>query len=418
MGEKLYGLVGRTLGHSWSVPIHRALGCKNYRLYEVEPEGLADFLAREDLGGLNVTIPYKRDVIPFCQELDEGARAIGSVNTIVRGADGKLRGYNTDLAGFRLIARKAGADFSGKKVVVMGNGGASLTVQAAARMGGAREVAVISLEGPDNYQNLPRRHADADILINATPVGMWPKAEGQLVDLKIFSRLSAVLDLIYNPLRTGLLLQAEELGIPCCGGLPMLVEQAVKAEERFFGSAIPPKAGEEILARLWRERSNLVLVGMPGCGKTTVGALLAGLSGRPLADLDGEIARRAGKSIPDIFREDGEPAFRELEAAVLAEFAEQTGQIIATGGGAVLREENRAALRRTGRVYWLRRDLARLPTGGRPLSQAGSLEEMYRARLPLYTAAADLAVDNNKPAAETAGEIWRDYCAYSGDQRP
>lgn len=414
MGETLYGLLGRKLGHSWSAPIHRALGCGDYRLYEVEPEQLAGFLARENVGGLNVTIPYKRDVIPFCQELDEGAKAIGSVNTIVRGADGKLRGYNTDLAGFRLIAKKAGADFSGKKVVVMGDGGASLTVQAAAKMGGAREIAVISLEGPDNYQNLPERHSDAEILVNATPVGMWPRVEGQLVDLTIFPRLSAVLDLIYNPLRTNLLLQAEALGIPCCGGLPMLVEQAVKAEEHFFGKPIPETAGEEIFAKLWQDQANIVLIGMPGCGKTTVGEALARLSGKPFIDLDLEIVRRAGKSIPDIFREEGEPAFRELESQVLAEFAGKDGQIIATGGGAVLREENRAALRRTGRVYLLRRALEKLPTDGRPLSQAGDLAKMYQDRLPAYTAAADLAVDNDGEIEQAAGVIWRDFCENSG----
>jgi len=414
MGEKVYGLLGRKLGHSWSVPIHRALGCQDYRLYELEPEQLAAFLSREDIGGLNVTIPYKREVIPFCHQLDEGAKAIGSVNTIVRGADGKLRGYNTDLGGFRLIAKRAGADFSGKKVVVMGDGGASLTVQAAARLGGAREVAVISLEGPDNYGNLAERHSDADILVNATPVGMWPKVEGQLADLTVFPRLTAVLDLVYNPLRTNLLLQAEALGIPCCGGLPMLVEQAVEAEEFFFGKTFPETAGEDILKRLWQGRANLVLVGMPGCGKTTVGKALAGLSGKPFVDLDAEIVRRAGRPIPDIFRQEGEAAFRELERKVLAEFANEPGQIIATGGGAVLREENRKALRRIGRVYFLRRALEQLPTDGRPLSQAGDLSKMYRERLPLYTAAADLAVDNDVSAEETAQRIWRDHCAHPG----
>lgn len=415
MAEKIYGLLGRKLGHSWSVPIHQALGCQSYRLYEVEPEALPGFLAKEEIGGLNVTIPYKREVIPFCQELDQGAKAIGSVNTIVRGADGKLRGYNTDLAGFQLIARKAGADFSGKKVVVMGDGGASLTVQAAAKMGGAKEVAVISLEGPDNYRNLPRRHANADILINATPVGMWPKAEGQLVDLKIFTRLSAVLDLIYNPLRTGLLLQARELGIPCCGGLPMLVEQAVKAEEHFFGREYPKEAGEKILARLWQNRANLVLVGMPGCGKSTLGRELAALSGRRLIDLDGEITRRAGRPIPEIFKTQGEEAFRQMEAETLAEFAGGEGQLIATGGGAVLRDENRRALRRTGRVYWLRRDIGLLPTAGRPVSQASDLGELYRRREPFYRAAADRIVENDRTVSEAAREIWGDFCAHPGD---
>ena len=226
MGEKVYGLLGRKLGHSWSVPIHRALGCPDYRLWEVEPEDLPAFLSREDIGGLNVTIPYKRDVIPFCQELDRGAQAIGSVNTLVRGADGRLRGYNTDLVGFLTMARRAGIPFAGRKVLVLGSGGASLTVQAAARMEGAGEVAVISRTGPDNYENLRERHGGAQILVNATPAGMWPQVEEQPVDLALLPRLEGVLDLIYNPLRTNLLLQAQALGLPCSGGLPMLVEQA------------------------------------------------------------------------------------------------------------------------------------------------------------------------------------------------
>lgn len=414
MGEKLYGLLGRKLGHSWSAPIHRALGCGDYRMLEVEPKELTAFLSREEIGGLNVTIPYKKAVIPLCREVEEEAAAIGSVNTLVRGADGALRGYNTDIDGFRLIAKLAGADFSGKKVVVLGTGGASLTVQAAARMAGAGELAVISRTGPDNYENLAERHGDADILINATPVGMWPKVGEQPVDLKIFPKLSAVLDLIYNPLRTGLLLQAQELGISCCGGLPMLVEQAVRAEERFFGKTFPQGTGEKILSDLWRQRANIVLVGMPGSGKSTVGKQLAKRTGRPLIDLDGEIVRRAGKSIPEIFKEEGEAAFRELESGLLAEFSDRTGQIIATGGGAVLRPENRTALRRTGRVYWLCREPSELPTHGRPLSQGADLEQMYRTRRPLYAAAADCAVESGKTPEETAGKIWRDFCAYPG----
>ena len=408
MSEKCYGLLGRRLGHSWSVPIHKALGREGYRLFELEPEQLGDFLRREDVGGLNVTIPYKRDVMRFCGVIDPAAEAIGSVNTLVR-RDGKLWGYNTDIDGFLYMLRRADISLAGKKVVILGSGGASLTAQAAARMEGAREIAVVSRSGPDNYETLPERHGDAEVLINTTPVGMWPHMDGAPVDLRRLSGLTDVADVIYNPGRTDLLLQAEALGLRHAGGLSMLVHQAKRAEELFFDKPIPDGETEAITARLWREMTNLVLVGMPGSGKTTVGKLLAERSGKPFVDLDGEIARRAGMSIPEMFASQGEGPFRQLEHEVLTEACAKSGQIIATGGGAVLREENRAAMRRTGRVYRLRRRLEDLPTEGRPLSQAGRLEEMERLRDPLYAAAADREIWNVNSPAEAAGEIWRDF---------
>ncbi len=408
MSEKCYGLLGRRLGHSWSVPIHQALGCEGYRLFELEPEALGDFLRREDVGGLNVTIPYKRDVMKYCDALDIAAEAIGSVNTLVR-REGKLWGYNTDIDGFLYMLRRADISLAGKKVVILGSGGASLTAQAAARMEGAREVVVVSRSGPDNYETLPERHGDAEVLINTTPVGMWPHMDETPLDLRRLPGLTDVADVIYNPGRTDLLLQAEALGLRHAGGLPMLVHQAKRAEELFFDKSIPDGETEAITARLWRERMNLVLVGMPGSGKTTVGKLLAERSGKSFVDLDEEIARRAGKSIPEIFASQGEGPFRQLEQEVLTEACAKSGQIIATGGGAVLREENRTAMRRTGRVYRLRRRLEDLPTEGRPLSQAGRLEEMERLRDPLYRAAADREIWNVNSPAEIAGEIWRDF---------
>ena len=414
MGEKIYGLLGRRLGHSWSVPIHQALGCEDYRLIELEPEQLGDFLRREDIGGLNVTIPYKRDVMAFCDVIDEGAKAIGSVNTIVR-REGKLYGYNTDIDGFLYMLRRADISLAGKKVLILGSGGASLTAQAAARREGAREVVVVSRSGPDNYENLPQRHGDAEVLVNTTPVGMWPDMAGRPVDLLAFPDMEAVADVIYNPGRTGLLLQAKKGGLRRTGGLPMLVAQAKRAEELFFDKAIPDGETENIIAQLWRDRTNLVLVGMPGCGKTTVGRALARLSGKPFVDLDERIVDSAGASIPEIFAQEGEETFRHLESLVLDDVCTQGGQVIATGGGAVLQAENRAAMRRTGRVYFLRRALEELPTDGRPLSQKGSLEEMYRARKPLYSAAADVVIDNNVALEETAELIWRDFCEHSGD---
>ena len=408
MGEKIYGLLGRRLGHSWSVPIHQALGCEDYRLIELEPEALGDFLRREEIGGLNVTIPYKREVMAFCDVIDPAAEAIGSVNTIVR-RGGKLYGYNTDIDGFLYMLRRAKISLTGKKVLILGSGGASLTAQAAARREGAREVVVVSRTGPDNYENLPQRHGDAEALVNTTPVGMWPNVEGSPVDLRLLPAVTDVVDVIYNPGRTNLLLQAEECGLRRTGGLSMLAAQAVRAEELFFDKTIPGGETENIITRLWQDRTNLVLVGMPGCGKTTVGQALARLSGKPFVDLDGEIVRRAGKPIPEIFAQDGEAAFRDLESQVLAEVCAGHGQVVATGGGAVLREENRRAMRRTGRVYVLRRALELLPTDGRPLSRQGGLEEMYQARRPMYSAAADVHVDNSAGVEETAGLIWRDF---------
>ncbi len=414
MGEKVYGLLGRKLGHSWSVPIHAALGCAGYRLYELEPEKLTAFLRRTDIGGLNVTIPYKRDVMPLCDEIDPAAADIGSVNTLVRGADGKLRGYNTDIDGFCYMARRAGIGFAGKKVVVLGSGGASLTAQAAARREGAQEITVISRSGPDNYGNLDR-HADAEIVVNTTPVGMYPGNGAAPVDLSAFPRCEGVLDVIYNPRRTALLLQAEALGIPCCDGLPMLVAQAKTAEERFFGKPISDEENERILSQLRREMGNIVLIGMPGSGKSSIGQLLADLTGREAVDIDQKIADRAGCSIPEIFAQGGEAAFRVLEREETAKAGALTGKILLTGGGVVKTPENYGALRQNGRVYHLLRDLNVLPTDGRPLSQGADLAEMWREREPLYRKFRDVSIDNNCPAAETAQAIWRDFCAHIGD---
>ena len=320
MDERIYGLLGRKLGHSWSVPIHAALGNGAYRLLELEPDGLAPFLHRKDIGGLNVTIPYKRDVMPLCDEIDPAAEAIGSVNTIVRCADGKLVGYNTDIDGFLYMACRAGISLSGKKVVILGSGGASLTAQTAARQGGAAEVVVVSRFGPDNYDNLSR-HADAEILVNATPVGMYPGNGQSPVDLSVFPVCQGVLDVIYNPRRTALLLQAEARSIPCSDGLPMLVAQAVAAEERFFNRSIPAGENERILVQLRREMTNLILIGMPGSGKTTVGEALSRLTGREAVDLDQMIETTAGCSIPEIFQREGESGFRARERAAAEEAA-------------------------------------------------------------------------------------------------
>lgn len=413
MADRIYGLLGARLGHSWSVPIHAALGNDAYRLYELEPSELAAFLRREDIGGLNVTIPYKRDVMPLCDGLHPAAKAIGSVNTIVRQRDGALVGYNTDIDGFLYMAHRAGISLDGKKVMILGTGGASLTAQAAARHARAREIVVISRSGPDDYDHLDR-HADAEVIVNTTPVGMFPHTGAAPVDLTHFPQCRGLLDVIYNPRRTALVLQAEALGIPCSDGLPMLVAQAKRAEEHFFRRTIPDRENERILAQLRQETCNIVLIGMPGCGKTTVGQALAALSGREPLDLDQRIVEKAGKSIPEIFAEQGEAAFRALEREVVAEAGRLTGRLLLTGGGVVTVPENYAPLRQNGRIYHLVRDLESLPTEGRPLSQSTGLRALWEQRAPLYARFRDVIIQNSGTVQETAQEIWRDFCAHSG----
>ena len=410
--EKIYGLLGRKLGHSWSAPIHQELGCDSYRLIELEPEELESFLRQPGIGGLNVTIPYKKAVMAFCDVIDDTARAIGSVNTIV-GRYGKLYGYNTDAAGFIWMAERAGISFEGKKVVILGSGGASVTAQTMTRLGGARQVVVISRSGEDNYENLSR-HDDADIVVNTTPVGMYPHTGEAPVDLRAFPRCSGVLDVVYNPRRTALILQAEELGIPCSDGLPMLVRQAVAAEEHFFSRTIPDSENERILGKLRQEMTNIVLIGMPGSGKSSVGARLAELTGREAVDLDKLIVQKAGMSIPEIFAAQGEAAFRALEREVTTEAGKLSGKILLTGGGVVKDERNYAPLRQNGRIYHLLRDLELLPTEGRPLSQTTKLTAMWEERRPMYERFRDAVIDNNGVMEDTVQTIWRDFCENSG----
>ena len=414
MTEKIFGLLGRKLGYSWSPPIHAALGCQNYGLIELEPENLPAFLARPDLGGINVTIPYKLAVMPHCDVIDETALAIGSVNTLVRRPDGKLYAWNTDAAGFSWMAKRAGISFAGAKVAVLGSGGASLTAQAVARTEGAREVVVISRSGENNYSNLSR-HANADIVVNATPVGTFPHNGEAPVDLTAFPACRGVLDLIYNPRRTALLLQAESLGIPCSDGLPMLVAQAKAAEEHFFEKSIPDSENERILTMLRREMTNVVLIGMPGSGKSSVGEALAALTGREAIDIDQLIEEKAGCSIPEIFARGGEAEFRRLERETTAEAGKLSEKILIIGGGVVKDPRNYAALHQNGRIYQLVRDLNILPTDGRPLSQGTDLLAMWMERAPLYARFRDVAIENSGAIEDTAACIWRDFFENSGN---
>ena len=397
------GLLGRRLGHSYSPMLHALLGDYEYLLYEREPDAVEDFIRRGGWDAINVTIPYKKTVVPFLDQLSEGARALGSVNTIVRRADGTLFGDNTDVFGFTYMLRRSGVNPAGKKALVLGSGGASVTVQSVLRGLGA-QVVVISRTGADNYDNLSR-HRDARLIVNATPVGMYPNNGVSPVDLAAFPACEGALDLIYNPARTAFLLQAEALGIPHENGLSMLAAQAKRASELFTGKSLPDEQVERSIRAVERSLQNIALIGMPGCGKSTLARLLGERLSRPVLELDRLIEEAAGLSIPEIFAAQGEDGFRALETQALREAGKRSGAILSTGGGCVTRPENYPLLRQNSRVVWLRRDVSLLPTAGRPLSQARSPEAIYRERRPLYERFADRTVDNDGPIEKTLEQI-------------
>ncbi|MCL2107189.1 MAG: shikimate kinase [Oscillospiraceae bacterium] len=382
-----YGLIGMPLEHSYSPEIHRRLFGYDYRLCPLREAELPDFFGRREFRGINITIPYKKAVMPYCGELGETAKRAGSVNTIIRRADGTLFGDNTDLAGFHYLLRRAGISLAGKRVVILGSGGSSLTVRLAASDAKALSVTTVTRRGDINYGNVYDQCANAQIIVNATPVGMYPHAAETALELSRFPSLEAAADLIYNPLRTRFLQQAEALGLRCSNGLSMLVAQA-SAAGALFGRR-PTADIESVCSDLERALTNWVLIGMPGCGKTGLGEYLARESGREFVDLDAVIERRAGMTIPEIFAAKGEEAFREMESALALEYGARTGLVIAAGGGTVLREENALALRQNGRVLWIQRDSAMLARAGRPLSSGADLSQMEKARRPFYQAAAD-----------------------------
>ena len=408
MEDRIYGLLGRKLGHSYSPAIHAQLGDAAYRCIELEPDQLGEFLKRDDIGGLNVTIPYKRDVLPFCTWTSESVRQIGAANTLVK-RDGKLYAYNTDKPGFMEMPRRSGISVEEAKVLVLGSGGASLAVKAGLSSMGAAQIITISRSGENNYDNISR-HYDADVIVNTTPVGMCPKCIQSPLSLQGFRNLRGVLDVVYNPARTGLMLQAEELGIPHASGLTMLVAQAIRSHEIFFDTEVPDEMTDSILRTLRSDSFNIILAGMPGCGKTTVAGELGRLTGREVIDMDEEVVKAAGKSIPDIFQDDGEKVFRDMESEQIARFGAMSGKILSLGGGAVLREENYAPLHQNGRIYFLQRDLSLLGMDGRPLSKdAATLENMYKERLPRYQRFADAEVENSGTPEETARTILSDF---------
>lgn len=392
-----FGLLGRKLGHSYSPMIFDLMGGYRYDLFEREPEDIEELLKNGDFDGINVTIPYKKEVLQYLDEIDPLAKRLGAVNTIVK-RDGKLFGYNSDYFGFRSLVYRTKIDVSGRKVLVLGSGGASATVCAVLEDLGANAV-VISRSGENNYDNL-HLHQDACVIVNTTPLGMYPGNGISPLDISRFPELEGVLDLIYNPARTQLLLDCEKYGIPGWNGLWMLVAQAKKSAEWFMNTQLPDSLISDIHFKLRDRMENITLIGMAGCGKSTIGRHLAKETFKTFVDADAEVEQLAGKTIPEIFSEDGEEEFRRLETEVLSALGKQSGLVIATGGGCVTRERNYPLLHQNSRILWIRRCPAKLPTKGRPLSQKTSPAKLYEERMPLYKLFADAAIDNDGTQGE------------------
>lgn len=399
---KKFGLLGEKLSHSYSVLVHNMLADYEYKLYEKKIEEIETFLKNPTLSGMNVTIPYKKTVIPYCTHLSDCAKKIGAVNTLVLKEDGWY-GDNTDYFGFTFMLKNAEISPQGKKAVILGSGGSSLTAQCVLEDLGAKEIIVFSRHSETNYNQLDK-HLDAEIIVNATPVGMYPHCPESLIELDKFTKCVGVADLIYNPLKTKLLCDAERLGIACTNGLSMLVAQAKKACELFTGKTIPDSEILPIVKQIEKNTKNIVLIGMPGSGKSHIGSMLADLLGRKLVDIDSEIVSRYG-NIENIFKTQGEKEFRKIESQIIKEFSKEKGLIISTGGGCVTIPENYIPLCQNSFIIWLKRDISLLPTEGRPLSKSGSLEEMYKIRKPLYESFCDFKVENCGDPSETVNKI-------------
>lgn len=381
-----YGLLGEHLGHSFSPQIHKAIGGYDYALFECSPDRLESFLRAGEFDGINVTIPYKKAVIPYCAELSPQAREIGSVNTILRRPDGSLYGDNTDYYGLSYTFRHSGVVIEGKKCVLFGDGGVAPTIRTVLRDLHAGQIVTVSRKGENNFSNLDR-HYDAQVLINATPVGMYPDNGVSVADLAPFSRLEAAVDLVYNPHQSEFLRQAAEKGVIAVNGLQMLVAQAKRASELFQGKALDDAIIEPIRESMAKDSMNIALIGMAGCGKSTTGKALAAALGREFVDCDDLIPQYAGgKSIQEIFAQDGEETFRQIETAVLRDVSKRSGLVIATGGGVVTRPENLPLLRQNSVTLLLHRPVEDLPDDGRPMSQKHGVAALYEKRKPLYEA--------------------------------
>ena len=404
-----FGLLGRTLGHSFSPRIHNALGNTNYELFEREPSQLQEFFANPELQGINITFPYKVNALEACDVVDPRAERIGCVNTMVR-KDGKWHGYNTDYDGFVFTLKHASIDVSGKECIILGDGASSATVHVALEDLGAKSITHLSRKTAPLYTDAPNYYETAQIIINCTPIGMYPHNPASLIDIMQFAKLEGVVDLIYNPRRTVLLLQAEMMDIPHCDGLPFLVAQGVEAANHFQGESFGTNEIEQILRDMRREKENIILIGMPGVGKTTVGKAIGKEMGRTCIDVDQELAKEIG-DISTYITEQGEAAFREKEAEMIAKLGTETGLVISTGGGCVTVPKNYAHLRQNGRIYQLTQPVEKLSTSGRVLSSGGieRLRELEETRTPMYESFAQCIVEHNRNAPETVAAILEDF---------
>ncbi len=397
-----YGLLGANLSHSWSRELHTLLGNAAYQLIPCDGNALAEILTKRSFAGLNVTIPYKKAVLPYCDERSETVQKTGNANVLLL-RDGKLVADNTDYRALRFHLRYAGITLRGEDVAILGGGGAATTAQALAKDSGAKSVTMVTRNGAVRFEETVKyRHAT--VLMQATPVGMFPHMDETPLSLDALPRCKAVLDLIYNPLRTRLLLQADARGIRHCNGLPMLAAQAVYTHELFLGEAVSETQLSWLIHTLSAQKQNLVLIGMPGAGKSTLAQLLAVKLGRKCLDSDTVFTQKHGITPADFLARYGESAFRREEGCILAELALRQGVVIATGGGSVLLPEAMQQLQNTGRIFWLQRALPLLPKENRPLSQ--NLEALYRERAALYTHYADARVENDCAPADVADKIY------------